>query len=86
VTKNDTIGQEILVSQRSRGDAWQEAKKGDVWRLFIHGAQWPSALRSAPPPCATARGLPWWTEPDALRAGGPLARRAAGVAAAGEAG
>ncbi len=44
-----TIGQEILVSQRSRGDAWQGTKKGDVWHLFIHGAQYPSALRSAPP-------------------------------------
>ena len=44
-----TIGKEILVYQRSRGDNWAVAKKGDVWHLFIHGAQYPSALRSAPP-------------------------------------
>ena len=45
----ETIGQEILVRQVSGGDSWQAAKKGAVWYLFIHGSQYPAALRSTPP-------------------------------------
>ena len=41
--------QTILVRQSSLGDNWQKAKTGDIWHLFIHGTQYPPALRSAPP-------------------------------------
>jgi len=45
-----TVGKKILMRRTGgAGPTLLAAKKGDVWHLLIHGALYPSALRSRPP-------------------------------------
>lgn len=42
-------GEEIVVHGSGFSQSWQSAAKDEVWHLVVHGAHFPSALRSRPP-------------------------------------
>lgn len=78
-------GDEIRVYRGGWCEHWLRAREGAVWYLFVHGTEWPSAIRSRPPRVrlledAKAQGATRCELVDPWPGGGP------GVAASAEGG